>query len=283
MNSLVRLHVALFVALVLAVVALRQHTPTRADAESRRIAHPVASQHVSIPETPRTPQAPEASALGPPPKDKRELMRELDYTETGPLSRDPVRVITSFRAQNGVNIPVDSIWTRYEQFLRVAAADFQSVASTIPKPKPWVETRYQQLHLGYPVRGFGYIVLSENGMFRSASGKVMPDLPEVLPTPMTLDAARAALVKALKFPGSPPWLIEPTKYRAPEGTLALTSRSLFPTPDDFVLTWCFDLGGSGLGSRAADIDAETGQLLRKSPSRIPDSRPEQIRRDMMRY
>ena len=44
-------------------------------------------------------------------------------------------------------------------------------------------TTYQQYAQGYPIAGYGYFIASQNGIFRSANGKVTPRLPPFAAVP----------------------------------------------------------------------------------------------------
>jgi len=128
---------------------------------------------------------------------------------------------------------------------------------------------YGQLHLGYPVAGYGMFVESKDGIILSKNGKLMAGLAPAYPTPMSQAAALEFAWRALELPDRPPWVTQPAAYHAPTGQLALVAKLIYPTPKDFVLARCFVLQGSGIGLYSAvEVDAATGELISRNPGSI---------------
>jgi hypothetical protein len=128
-------------------------------------------------------------------------------------------------------------------------------------------TAYGQTHLGYLVPGFGYFVTTKDGIVYGKTGEYIDGLPNEWPKPMTEAAALAVAMRELGINGPPPWVAKPGTYHAPKGTLAWVSTRRHSNPQDFVLAWCFDLGGAGTSIlfRGITLDAVTGKLIMKDP------------------
>ena len=206
------------------------------------------------------------------PATERDLMRELSFT-TDPKTRTP-RMI---RTRSGVDVSIEVFWRRYARILGVPPDEL--VQSAPPRPSSTLPGHlllsYQQVHLGYPVAGYGYLVDADRGLFRNATGKVMPDLPSTLPHPIDRAAALQAALSYLKLDGPPPWLAvnagasaSPGR-RPPEQTLVLRAVRFDPVGADFSLAWIFQFAGTGLSEPGTmDVDAVTGQVLATTPGAV---------------
>ena len=129
-------------------------------------------------------------------------------------------------------------------------------------------TAYEQMHLGYAVPGFGYFVTTKDGVAYGKNGKYIDGLPNAWPKPMSESAALAFAMRELAINGPPPWVAKPGAYHAPKATLAWTTTRSLSNPQDYVLAWCFNLQGAGLGFLGITLDAVTGKLVMKQPGII---------------
>lgn len=190
---------------------------------------------------------------------------------------DPaLKTLRRFEARPGINTPVADVWTRYESAIGVSHSVLVPVGSARPDTTHAGQllVSYQQYHLGYPVAGFGYLVATESGMFRSADGKVAKSLPSSLPTPIS---GATALQNAIQFQQltNPPWVANPTKYHAPVATLALMPQGASPaSATDFRLIWVIGMLGTGvLEPAAVEVDAATGSVLDTYPAGVSQTQP----------
>jgi hypothetical protein len=226
-----------------------------------------------------TPSVPREISMEP--ATEREIMRELTFT-TDPKTRTP-RMI---RARAGVDVSVDVFWRRYAHILRVPPDEL--VQSAPPRPSSTasghVLISYQQVHLGYPVAGYGYLVDADRGFFRDATGKVMPDLPSTLPNPIDLATALDAALAYLKLDGPPPWLsanptasasqggpawMQPPPRHPPQHALVLRAGRFDPVGADFSLAWIFQFAGTGLHEPGTmDVDGVTGRVVSTTPGSV---------------
>lgn len=124
-------------------------------------------------------------------------------------------------------------------------------------------TMYGQVHLGYPVIGFGYFVTTKDGIVYGKNGSYLNGLPNEWPKPMSEPAALAVAIRELNIDGAPPWVANPKTYHVPKGSLAWVTTRRHESPEDFVLAWCFDLRGAGVGFIGIELDAVTGKLVVK--------------------
>lgn len=124
-------------------------------------------------------------------------------------------------------------------------------------------TAYEQVHRGYPVPGFGYFVTTKDGISRGKTGEYLEGLPNEWPKPMSESAALALAVQELNLGSTPPWAAQPQRFHAPKGTLGWVSRGSHANPKDFVLSWGFDMHGTGVGLLSITLDAVTGKLISK--------------------
>jgi len=109
--------------------------------------------------------------------------------------------------------------------------------------------------------GFGYFVSTKDCTVISQNGKLMRNLPNQYPTPVSQTVALQFALRALKHRGPAPWVAEPNRYHVPVGNLVLQPRVTFPTPHDISLAWAFNLHGAGLPAMAVTVDASTGEML----------------------
>jgi hypothetical protein len=121
------------------------------------------------------------------------------------------------------------------------------------------------MHLGYPVKGYGYFVSTQDCTVVSQRSMLMGGLPKQYPMPLSEKAALKVILRALEHIGPAPWVAEPRKYHVPVGSLAIQSSVSYPAPGDFVLAWTFKLLYTGLPAISAMVNATTGQLLYLQP------------------
>jgi len=189
----------------------------------------------------------------------RELTGVQRDRATGSLQR--------FAARAGINTPVADALARYESAIGIGHAELSSGtlrASFVNASQQFA--LYGQVSQGYPVLGYGYSVSSENGIFRSAFGKVAQSLPAMPAASVSEASALQAVLSALHVTKAP-WLISPASYQAPHGQLVIAAARFFPAPSDFKLTWRFPLGKpTGLfAALEARVDATTGKVTSMVP------------------
>ena len=163
-----------------------------------------------------------------------------------------------FRVGPGINSTVDEAFFRYQREIGISDLDLVSSGKggpSLSRQNQFV-TSYEQYTQGYPVRGYGYFVSTENGFLRSGNGKVAPNLPNFPPPRLT---SAAALQNALKAIGVRqwPWQRDPSNHRAPVGSLMIAQLA-----DGFALVWSFDFASAGVGDpREVVVDAATGAIV----------------------
>lgn len=187
----------------------------------------------------------------------RELEAATSDPSTGTLRR--------FSAKNGINTLVDDVFARYAQgFGGLPAARFTPLGAGVPSPtRPGHSiVGYQQYHQGYPVFGYGYTVTAtSDNLFRDATGKVMPVLPDAPAAPITQAAAQSAVLSFLKIT-TPPWVTSPSKFHPPTAMLGWMAKRPDPTASDFLLVWHFQFAGTGLKEPATvQVDASTAKVV----------------------
>jgi choice-of-anchor A domain-containing protein len=172
-----------------------------------------------------------------------------------------------FTAKSGINTPIGEVWSRYESAPGISATELVPAGKPLKSSTAATQTvqTYQQYAQGYPVAGFGYSVTSENGIFRNAVGRVMPNLPS-LPQPSVTAATALQNVLARLQVNPAPWVAKPATYKAPVGTLALVPKKFVPSAQEFALAWIFEFDATnGIGNaRFMAVDAVTGAILRSS-------------------
>jgi choice-of-anchor A domain-containing protein len=193
----------------------------------------------------------------------RELVNVEADLQTGLLSR--------FTAKAGINTPIGDVWGRYLSAPGISAAELVPVGAPVKSSTLATQTvqHYLQHAQGYPVLGCGYAVASENGMLRSANGRVVAGIPAA---PQPVISAATALQNALTRLGvtQAPWVAKPGVYSAPAGVLALAPKVAYPTSSDFALAWVFQFKGKANGlarSTSVRVDAVTGAILGNYPGR----------------
>lgn len=185
-------------------------------------------------------------------------LRELAQT-----SHDlSTRTLTMFMTRPGINAPVDEALIRYQDEIGIPGSDLRPSGDWKPSfvSRTEVQKQYVQCAHGYEVSGHGYLVLAENGMFRSALGHVLPGVPAMAPPQLT---AAVALQKALDHLGlaPPPWVTNPAVVHAPVGRLRI-ERGRRAQSRDFALAWYFALGDEGgLMVRGVSVEAHSGEVL----------------------
>jgi hypothetical protein len=210
---------------------------------------------------------------------ERELTTELSYTE------DPeTHTWRTFRARPGARIPAEGIWQRYAPFIGIRPEALVQMRPARPDGiiPGAVLIDYQQVHLGYPVAGYGYNLTVKDGLLWGGAGKVMTGLPLTLPAPISRErAAEIALAHVDRKhplpgltvavdPNAPwPWVAEPKRWKPPQPTLVLGSLSFQPRGVDFQLLWELSFSGTGLLEPGTmTIDAVTGAVLVTTSGRI---------------
>jgi choice-of-anchor A domain-containing protein len=192
--------------------------------------------------------------------------RELVDTQLEPSTQ----TLGLFVARKGINSPANEALARYESSIGIAVADLVAGAA---KPsfisRTQLVTAYQQVSQGYSVSGYGYFVSSDNGIFRSAVGKVAPNLPSVPAPSVTSATALQAVLKSLHI-AQAPWVVHPSVYHAPTGQLIIFATKEFPTTPDFKLVWSFQLGrDTGLIDPAeVQVDAATAAIVGREPGLV---------------
>ncbi|MES1183483.1 MAG: hypothetical protein ABUL60_06685 [Myxococcales bacterium] len=132
-----------------------------------------------------------------------------------------------------------------------------------------VLTSYQQMHLGYPVSGAGFFVSSKDGWILGKNGRLIEGLPSTYPTPMSEERARELAWRAQEVDVQPPWLAEPSTWHPPHGQLAWVSVRDVMKASDYVLAWCFDFHGTGVGRYInVTLNAATGELVSRNPGMV---------------
>lgn len=177
--------------------------------------------------------------------------RELDALRVDPSTG----LLLEFRARPGVNTPVDDVWERYDAVTGDDLVQEQDMPATVDSTRR--RLFFRQYIQGYPVRGAGYFVEAEDGMFRAAAGKVVEPLPLLEPQ-ITSEMAVENAISGLSL-GSLPWESEPAKYTAPtaEAKVSLTTFPGSPT-----LIYEIDFRHSGLMTvTSVDVDARSGDVL----------------------
>ena len=193
--------------------------------------------------------------------------RELQNATHDPL----LKTLRRFEARPGINTLVADSLNRYQSALGVSGSVLVPIG--VSRPNPLRSTQllvsYQQYYLGYPIAGFGYLVATENGMFRSADGRVTNSLPATLPTPISASAALQAALSSQHIT-SQPWLTNPSKFHAPVTTLILEPMTPRPaTASDFRLVWDVQLIGTGVtGTGRVGIDAGTSAVAYVQPASV---------------
>jgi choice-of-anchor A domain-containing protein len=173
-------------------------------------------------------------------------------------------------ARAGINAPVLEALARYEAAIGVSVAD---LVAGPPKPsfisRTQPVTAYQQVSQGYSVSGYGYTVSSQNGLFRSAVGRLAPALP-VFPTTSVTQASALQTVLSSLHISQAPWVAQPASFHAPVGVLVILPVKQFPTSSDFKLVWSFRFGlGTGISDPLeAQVDAAAGTIVARTPGFI---------------
>src|SRR6478736_4239222 len=188
--------------------------------------------------------------------------RELVDTQIDPRTNTLGLLV----ARTGINTPVLEALGRYEASLGISVADLvpgSTKPSFVSRTQP--VTAYQQVSQGYSVSGYGYVISSENGIFRNAVGRVAPVLP-IFPGPSVTQAtALQTVLSSLKIT-QPPWVARPSSFHAPVGGLLILPIKTYPTSSDFKLVWNFRFGqGTGITDPLeVQVDAAAGTIVGRS-------------------
>jgi hypothetical protein len=196
---------------------------------------------------------------------KSELIQEL--STQGDFKTHTWRI---FEPRPGVRIPVEGMWRRYEPFLGIPASVLVETGPSRPdsiRPNGKI-VYYQQMHLGYPVAGYGYSVESVDGFLRFGRGQAVPisALPATLPTPISRERALTMALEHVTPKGVFPWLTKPADFAPPKQALVLWSRSIDPVGSAFRLVWKFSFSSTGVYEPGTlTLDAKEGTLIETSP------------------
>jgi hypothetical protein len=176
-----------------------------------------------------------------------------------------------FEVRRGARVPLAGFWERYAPFLGIAPSEL--VQSRPPRPAPVIPNAklhdFVQMHLGYPVAGYGYSVQVLDGYVQSGLGKAMTHLPAQAPTPISRARAEAIAFDRIEPKGARPWLTEPGRWKPPTGVLAWWSGKLAPEGPDFHLVWSFHFASTGISEPGSIyVDAEDGAVLVSTPGAI---------------
>jgi len=195
----------------------------------------------------------------PAPVTEKQLNEELTFTI------DPdTHVWRTFRPRPGARIPADGIWYRYAPFLGIPPE------SLVPSRPPVPDTiipgavmiAYQQMHLGYPVAGGGYLITVKDGLLNDGVGHVVTDLPLTLGIPISQERATEIAFARIEPKGARPWLTQPGRWNPPTQSLALWSPMFLVRGRDFQLVWFFSFSGTGIWEPGSIfIDAVTGAVI----------------------
>ncbi len=171
--------------------------------------------------------------------------------------------LRSFRARPGIHTPVDEALLRYQDEIGIPASALLPQGDWRSSFFGHLRQRsYAQYAFGYPVSGYGYSVLAENGLFHSAVGKVMPNVPAFGEPRLSSAAALQVALDYLKIDVAP-WVKTPATAHAPVGHLVIGAEITAPKPSDFFLAWYFPLGhDTGIGFLGIEVDANTGKVTR---------------------
>ncbi len=125
-----------------------------------------------------------------------------------------------------------------------------------------VRRRYLQSIDDIPIYGFGYYVTEEQGILRSAFGRIVAGSQSVSAVSPLIDEQQALdlLLQDLAL-SSVPWLDYPSTYSPPTAELMWVSRTGRPMGSDLELRWVFELAGSGLQLSHAQVAAGDGDVL----------------------
>ena len=198
---------------------------------------------------------------------ERDLIRELTY-QTDPVTH----TWRTFEARRGARIPAEGIWQRYAPFLGIPPTALVPIRP--PRKHPIIPNAvlidYGQMHLGYPVGGYGYSITVKDGLFVDGLGKTMTDLPATLPAPISRERAAEVAFARVEPKGPPfPWVTEPGRWQAPQATLTLWSPKQPPRGADFLLVWHFSFSSTGIREPGSiTIDAVTSAVLATSSGRV---------------
>ena len=174
-----------------------------------------------------------------------------------------------FTAKLGINTPVEDVFDRYADTFGFRSGLDELVPALSNAPYPGDPARdvrhFRQTFRGVPVDGYGYLVVEEGGLFRSAAGQWLPNL-DISTTPARTEqqAITAALAKV--NPATKPWLLNPPKAAAPRGELLLKPRSYDPKLPNVRLVWRVNFSGIP-EAKYADVDATTGSVIFVQPGR----------------
>ncbi len=193
---------------------------------------------------------------------QRELVNVQSAPDTGSMGL--------FAARPGINTPVREALERYQDAIGIRASDLEpSLAGRDALESAPVSTQlYVQHHGVYVVSGYGYMISTRAGFFRSALGKVLLRLPE-------FDAPRLSESEALKCVTSalalapPPWDVPGNHFRRPHGQLQLIRSPAAAAGASLVPVWGFGFENSNhVALSYIGIDVNSGDVVAKEPTHI---------------
>lgn len=169
------------------------------------------------------------------------------------------RIPAYFKAKSGINTFVGEAFERYHDTFRLRDGLDSLHLEGTPAPSPLVPgqqlSRFRQFYRGIPVYGHGYLVHEEDGLFRSAIGKLRPSVETSTEPTLSPEAAIDAALAALGL-AALPWEADSS---IPPPATELMLR-LPPGAPDLVLVWRVDLSGIPEADYV-DVNASDGTLV----------------------
>jgi len=168
-----------------------------------------------------------------------------------------------FATASGIHTLTEDVWDRYEDYLGLRGSAMVARGPGVPVEQgSAVRRRYSQSIGGTPVFGFGYFVTEEQGVFRSAFGRVIPESQEASSASPSVDEEEALdlLLQELGL-SALPWVLDPAAYSPPQAELMWVSRTGKPRAPDLELRWVFELAASGLELSHAHVTASNGRVF----------------------
>lgn len=148
-------------------------------------------------------------------------------------------------AKDGINTPLEKVWSRYEDALDLDNDELVEVSFARPSSFfSGSQHRFGQFHQGFQVLGYGYFVQSANGGFRSARGRVIKGIGELPSWTMDFEQALDAVLQRVGY--VEPWVTDPSRFERPSADLMWVSRTERALASDFELRWVIDFSKSGV-------------------------------------
>jgi hypothetical protein len=183
--------------------------------------------------------------------------RELEQLDSDSTSG----TLRSFAARPGINTPVQEALERYQSAIGISARELvpTSTQSSANMASADATQLYVQHRDSYEVSGYGYMIVTHDGFFRSAHGKIKSKLPRFPPPRLTESEALRRVIAVLGLE-PPPWEQPGRQLQAPRGLRELIQVN----GRDFTPVWGFRFQGSGYTALSyIDIDASSGGVVAK--------------------